>query len=229
MQNIPLDAVHGWTISANVRIPHAIRSVCPHCGERVVFGIGECHNDPIRRSVAGTAMCPACQGRVSFWAVRGEKSPATPQSNPTAIFMYPVVKDYYPIPDFRAAIPEPLLRSFSSTVDAFNSKNYVATAVGGRRTLEGIFKYLVPEDKRKATLARLIEHAKSEIDLAAPLSALSHAIRDGGNLGAHFDMEKEPDERLARQMVELLEYLISYLYVLPKRIEQLEQSLGRDD
>ena len=78
-------------------------------------------------------------------------------------------------------------------------------------------------------IERLIEHAKSEIDLAAPLSALSHAIRDGGNLGAHFDMEKEPDERLARQMVELLEYLISYLYVLPKRIEQLEQSLGRDD
>jgi hypothetical protein len=77
-------------------------------------------------------------------------------------------------------------------------------------------------------LAKLIEFAKSEVDLAAPLSALSHAIRDGGNLGAHFDMEKEPNETLARQMVELLAYLISYLYVLPKEIEKLEQSLGRD-
>ena len=31
---------------------------------------------------------------------------------------------------------------------------------------------------------------------------------------------------LARQMVELLGYLISYLYVLPQQIENLEQALG---
>lgn len=97
-----------------------------------------------------------------------------------------------------------------------------------RRTLEGIFKYLVAQERRNAPLARLIEHVKEDKDLAAPLTSLSHAIRDGGNLGAHFDMEKEPNETLARQMVELLDYLISYLYVLPEEIKKLEQSLGRN-
>jgi hypothetical protein len=141
--------------------------------------------------------------------------------------MYPAAKNYYPSPDFAPDIPEPLQRSFVSTIDAFNSRNYAATAVCARRTLEGIFKYLVSEDKRNASLARLIEHVRTETDLAAPLTSLSHAIRDGGNLGAHFDMEKEPNELLARQMVELLDYLISYLYVLPNEIGKLEQSLGK--
>jgi hypothetical protein len=62
-------------------------------------------------------------------------------------------------------------------------------------------------------------------DLSAPLTQLSHAIRQGGNLGAHFDFEKEPDEDMARTIVELLDYLVSYLYVLPRRIEKLETKL----
>jgi hypothetical protein len=150
------------------------------------------------------------------------------RNSSTDIFMYPPAKTYYPDPDFAPGIPEPLRRAFVSTIEAFNSKNYAATAVCGRRTLEGIFKYLVPERDQKASLAHLIEQATKEVDLAAPLRTLSHAIRDGGNLGAHFDMEKEPTESLARQMVELLGYLISYLYVLPEEIKKLEQSLARD-
>jgi hypothetical protein len=104
----------------------------------------------------------------------------------------------------------------------------LSAAVCARRTLEGIFKHLVEADKRDTTLVSLIEHAKRDMDLAAPLTSLSYAIRDGGNLGAHFDTEKEPDETLARQMVELLQYLISYLYVLPKEIRKLEQNLGKN-
>ena len=99
----------------------------------------------------------------------------------------------------------------------------------GRRALEGTFNFLLPEDKRNGPLYRLIETATQQTDLAAPLKALSHAIRSGGNLGAHFEMEREPDEAVARQIVELLSYLISYLYVLPARIAQLEDALGKID
>ncbi|HEU0277137.1 MAG TPA: DUF4145 domain-containing protein [Rhodanobacteraceae bacterium] len=127
-----------------------------------------------------------------------------------------------------AEVPEPLKRSFVSTVDSFNARNFVATSVCCRRTLEGIIKYLLPEQHRKGNLVQLIDRAATTIDLAEPLKSLSHAIRDGGNLGAHFDEEKEPTEELARQMVELLDYLIAYLYVLPRQIAGLEHSLGKD-
>lgn len=101
------------------------------------------------------------------------------------------------------------------------------TLYANTRTLEGIFKFLLPEEKRNAPLAKLIDTAAQEAELTAPLTVLSHAIRSGGNLGAHFDLEHEPDEAVARQIVELLSYLISFLYVLPARINQLESDLSQ--
>jgi hypothetical protein len=141
--------------------------------------------------------------------------------------MYPPARNYYPVPDFGPDIPEQLQRALASTIDAFNARNYTATAVSGRRTLEGIFKYLVLPENANVVLAQLIERAKDKVDFAEPITNLAHAIRSGGNLGAHFDSEKEPDQAIARHMVELLEYLISYLYVLPRKIKQLKEALGQ--
>jgi len=229
MQLIPTSSVRSWTTIGNrgARTPSSVSSVCPHCNEKGIFSLREYLDDVHRLSVAAVSSCPGCNRNVWFWSLRAEANPKGNADNPTVIYMYPAVKNYYSHPEFLSDLPEPLQRAFVSTVDALNSRNYAATAVCARRTLEGIFKYLVPEEKRNTTLAKLIEHTKANVDLAAPLTSLSHAIRDGGNLGAHFDMEKEPNESLAKQMVELLEYLISYLYVLPKEIADLESSLGK--
>lgn len=142
--------------------------------------------------------------------------------------MFPQLKGFFQSKTLPEHVPEPLSRAFNSTVDAFNSRNYVATAVCCSRTLEGVFKYLLPEKDQMATLARLIEQASTIVDLAAPLHTLSNAIRDGGNLGAHFYVEKEATEEIGRQMVELLDYLISYLYILPQKIQDLETKLGKE-
>ena len=227
MQLVPASSVRRWVTVGNGKTPLSVSTVCPHCGEKVVFALEGQHDDTGRMAVASTARCPGCNRHVHFWAIRHEQKPKEDKDNPATVYMYPVAKNYYPNRDFAPDIPDALQRAFVSTVDAFNSRNYAATAVCARRTLEGIFKYLVPEAKRNAALAKLIDQVKTERDLAAPLTSLSHAIRDGGNLGAHFDMEKEPDEKLSRQMVELLDYLISYLYVLPEEIKKLEQSLGK--
>nr|WP_281501903.1 DUF4145 domain-containing protein [Aliiroseovarius sp. F20344] len=111
------------------------------------------------------------------------------------------------------------------TVRAYNAQIYGATATSGRRTLEGIFKFIVPESKQKLPLQKLILEAQSHTDLAEPLRKLSDAIRKGGNLGAHFDLDNEPNETMARQIVELLDYLISYIYVLPDQISKLEDEI----
>jgi hypothetical protein len=193
----------------------------------VTFSLVNHLDDSARLATAASAACPHCNTQVQFWAFRAKKSPTSDDSNPAAVYMYPSAERFFSIPEFSSDVPDALRKSFISTIDAFNSGNYVATAVGGRRTLEGIFKYRVSEDKRNEVLFRLIESVTKEVDLAEPLRTLSHAIRDGGNLGAHFDPEREPTEPLARQMLELLDYLISYLYVLPGKIKQLEQSLGK--
>lgn len=146
-----------------------------------------------------------------------------------AILMHPGPKSWHQSVDFTDSIPAALQRSYESTVQSFNTKNYVATATGCRRTLEGIFKSLVADDKKKLVLAKLIDAAKDSVDLAAPLTKLSHAVREGGNLGAHFDEELEPSREMASHMVDLVEYLLSYLYVLPRKIDGLHDILGNGD
>ena len=229
MQLIRLEAIRGWTSVGQhrARVPTALSSACPFCGERVIFTLTNAVDDLQRCAVAANGSCPSCGKVVFFWALRTQQVTTTPSENPREVYMYPAAERLYSLPAFLGDLPEPLCRAFLTTVDALNSRNYAATAVCARRTLEGIFKYQLAMDQQNAPLAKLIERTTETVDLAKPLRALSHAIRDGGNLGAHFDIEKEPDEHIALQMVELLDYLISYLYVLPQEIGKLELSLGK--
>lgn len=227
MKPVPISAVKNWAQQNGYFIPGSISTVCPHCTEKVTFTMAQHNNDQQRAAWSSSGTCPSCNQSTHFWTIEPKRVNDREGQDPAAIYMYPAPATYHEIMKFTENIPEPLQRSFVSTVDAFNSKNYTATAVCCRRTLEGIFKFLVPEAKRTMVLAKLIEEAKSNADLAKPLSNLSHSIREGGNLGAHFDMEREPDCNMARSMVELVEYLITYLYVLPKKIEDLDAVLGK--
>jgi hypothetical protein len=222
-------SVKRWQVSGG-RTAASISAICPFCDEKVIFSLTTFTDDRNRDAVASTSSCPGCGRAVHFWTI---KTPLDADGNaPTPayqVFMYPsrTIKGYrHPVlPD---TVPEPLQRALRSTIDSLNAKNFPATAVGARRTLEGIFKYLVATDKRAKSLFQLIDEVKTNHDLAAPLESLSHAIRSGGNLGAHFDDANEPTEPMARKMVELLDYLISYLYVLPSQITDLESALAKE-
>lgn len=169
MQLIPKQAVRSWA-STTPRSPSAVSTVCPHCGERVTFSIIRPFEDKPRSTVSGSSACPNCQAVVHFWAVHNTRGAV---GEPDAIFMYPPVRSFFQASSLSAEVPEPLKRSFVSTVDAFNSRNFVATSVCCRRTLEGIIKYLLPEEKRKGNLIKLIDVAATTLDLAAPLRSLS--------------------------------------------------------
>ncbi|NSY16164.1 DUF4145 domain-containing protein [Neorhizobium sp. AL 9.2.2] len=224
MQRVDGASVLGGEISGKILKPRAIGTVCGHCGAKVIFTLLNFHPPGPANSIAATAQCPACRKESAFWCI----NPAGVSSFSQAeIFVHPAPANFASMPDQAHTLPEPLRRALSSAIEAYNAGIYTAAAVSGRRTLEGIFKYLVPEENRNLPLARLIDLVREKNDLSAPLSALSHAIRTGGNLGAHFDMEHEPDERVARQIVELLSYLVTFLYVLPARIERLESDLNR--
>ncbi|WP_394207393.1 DUF4145 domain-containing protein [Pseudomonas putida] len=224
MENIPFSAVRQWKKTPhNYGFPSSINQICPHCGDLVTFTTSVASNDTSTKSISLRSACPGCHDFVSFWAVRADDS----SGDPSEIFMYPKSKPVLLAADFPDSVPLAIRKSFDSAASSFITKNYPATAVMARRTLEGIFKYLLPETDRGGTLAVSINKVMQGHDLAAPLSTLAHAIRGGGNLGAHFDEENEPTEAMAMQMVELLRYLISYLYVLPNQIQELETSLAK--
>lgn len=228
MQLISLKTIRRWKQVGNGMVPGSISTICPHCGDKVVITLGSFTEDKMRNAVSATGNCPSCNKHIHVWSVHKKGENKDDQRKSVNVFIHPPVKGFYQVPELGPTVPDALKRSFISTIDAYKSGNFPATAVCCRRTLEGIFKFLIKNNSSNKNLYNLIDQAIKDIDLAKPLSDLSHAIRDGGNLGAHFDMEKEPNEEMARQMVELLDYLISYLYTLPNKITKLEQILDKD-
>ena len=77
-----------------------------------------------------------------------------------------------------------------------------------------------------------LEKLSEPVDLAKPLITLAHAIRQVGNLGAHFDLRKEPDRDTVKAQLELIEYLLEYVYTLPGMIETVNHkvdALGEEE
>ncbi|AKG36185.1 hypothetical protein VK70_17800 [Paenibacillus durus ATCC 35681] len=118
-----------------------------------------------------------------------------------------------------------LVRAYNSTINVFNLGEWTATSILCRRLLEGITKSILPETEQYRPLARQLEILPNKVDLDKPILTLAHAIRIGGNLGAHFDLEKEPNYETSKYMVDLLEYLIEYLFILPHRIKELNEHI----
>jgi hypothetical protein len=124
-------------------------------------------------------------------------------------------------------IAEPLKRAYISAINVVNVREWSAAAVMCRRLLEGITKTALHGGNANGSLAEQIEALPEHRDLARPLLELAYVVRKGGNLGAHFDLEREPNEQIATLMIELCEDLLEYLYALPSRIDELSSKLQR--
>ena len=208
--------------------PSLVACECPHCGYFSSFQWNNNHTNVHSGISSGNSECANCSKKVRFLAIF-PLSGSRYGGQPTEVRMSPAPKASYELSDMPRSVPDRLQQSMQDAVRAYNAQIYGATATSGRRTLEGIFKYMLPEDQRKQNLYQLIRAAEDRIDFKEPLTRLADAIREGGNLGAHFDEEKEPDAEMARRMLDLLSYLIEYLYVLPTRIQDLEERLSQID
>jgi hypothetical protein len=121
--------------------------------------------------------------------------------------------------------PERIQKSYSDMLATLNGGIPSAVATMARKTLEGIVRmsYPNPDSLRDRSLFKLIRDLPQSMDLGRPINELALAMRENGKLGAYFDLECDTDVETARKMVELLEYLIEYLYVIPKRVGSIKR------
>lgn len=174
--------------------------------------------------------CPSCRQQSTLIRL-GEESPQSvrlfidadePARTPVA-----GIDDVPP-----EVLPERLRGAYQSALNVLAIGEAEATAVTCRRVLEGITARILStdRDKRKPLAQRIKALANEHEKLAAPLIELSDALRTSGNLGAHFDEDGDPptiDD--AAMMVDLLDYLFTYLYVVPQQIHQFKAKvLGQE-
>ncbi|MFO6464452.1 DUF4145 domain-containing protein [Jannaschia sp. KMU-145] len=146
-----------------------------------------------------------------------------------AIHVYPAPQDG--IEDYPSAhlLPERLASNVARSREALIRGDYEGALTGARRTVEGIFKTLVPHDpeigRDRRTLHQLIQLAIQKVDLSEPLKELAVAVKDGGNLGAHFDEAVDPNEESARSALRLSERLLDFVIVLPEEVSKFRKNL----
>ena len=223
MQRVSVSSITRWGQAGGFSFPTAFDFVCPHCACTVNFSHVDRYDDEKRAATVASSFCPGCREKIFLWTMNSRT-----ESRPSEHYLYPPVSTYHEAEHLDAGLSDPLLRAYRSTVDAYNQGNYVATAVCCRRTLEGLFTGLLGAGIRSIRLYDAIRSAAETVQFAEPIEKLANVLRQGGNVAAHFDTEKEPDAAMAFSMVSLLEYLISYLYVLPKKIKELEKSMETD-
>lgn len=227
---IDLQSIRGTTNDGGrCQRPTDIGVQCPHCGEGVHLNLRGWELNSQTGVGSAKSICPLCKKAVVFSAAFVLDANNRPAGTVIELRIFPAHSATFALPDFPEDVPISLRKSLQDTIKAYNAGIYGLTTTAGRRTLEGILKFLVSEDKRKLTLFELAREVESSVELKAPLINLTTAIRKGGNLGAHFDPDNEPDREMAKSLVELLIYLIDFLYILPSKIQGLERRIDGSD
>lgn len=197
---------------------------CPYCHKLVNFTSENPHFDSTRATTSITARCSACRDTVRLWLVDQGSSESR-----VYVFPAPPIGRRASEPGYN--LPEGVRKAYEEAVGSFNGGRWIATAAMSRRTLEAIVKSLLPDEK--GLLAERLKTLNDRIDLAEPLITLSYSVKEGGNLGSHFDEDgKEPDPDTAAAMLDLVENMMWYVYGLPQSLEVFDhkiEQLGKED
>lgn len=221
MRDIALQAVSDWRSVRNCWIPTSVNITCPFCGTLATFTLTDLELDGHRNSMAACGKCPKCSETARFWVIDPGPADDTSKKGCAALCIYPPFRPKRAVLEGAEKIPFRIQRAYQDAVDSYNASLWSPCGSSCRRTLEGIVQDLMEHEEVKPNLAQQLGKLPEHVDLSSPLIELAHGLREGGNLAAHFDLEKEPDEEVASAMLDMLEYFIEYVYLLSKRAEKL--------
>ncbi len=206
-------------------VPVAIDMVCPSCRKPVTFTPTQWDH----QSVFGfpyAVRCPRCSANVTLIRL------GSAQQDQVRLFIDDQEPGRGPVAGLNDVpadvLPQKLRAAYLSALSVLAIGEAEATAVTCRRVLEGVTGRLLsdPAAKGKTLAQRIRALADEQETLAAPLIDLSDSLRRSGNLGAHFDEDgPETSVKDAEQMVDLLDLLFTYLYVLPQQIHEFKISV----
>lgn len=237
MYLVPKESIKGYfSPKQNLKLPKQIRTNCPHCGEPVDFSLLpteinkwlNCGNG----YYAGRIQCTRVEcGRPVEFIVWGPNHLPSNYGTHSALWMHPHPQAKSPLEDIinileGEAFPDSkmLKESYHSAIKMANKHYWQESVFFSGKLFEGLIHKILPEDKRGLKLAQQIRAFPEYINLAKPIFLLADSLREGRNFNDHYS-EESADEEIAIAMLDLVEDLIKYLYVLPDQIKQLGKIL----
>lgn len=229
MHELPETLITNRLTTASYELPKTVKLVCPFCAEKVVFTLRWSHeiNENLTHT---TGVCPNCDRSCIFAVVKfAAVEDGSNKLKRGRLFVHPAPKIRQPIDGFDKidALTDGVKRAYLSAISAYNFQEWSLTATAIRRFLEGLAKTSVSKDDEGKDFYHQIDSLTKKIGNA--LVDLAKELRRTGNLGAHFDLEREPNEEVATLMLNLVDFLIEYMFVLPNKVESLREKVSQLD
>jgi len=225
MYELSLSTVPSWQNWNNMWVPVCVDTSCPHCGRIVTLPLETLMHDPNRNSVSASSRCPGCRKKCHLWLVEPGDGRDTSKRGSGHLAIYPQPRALRQPIVAADRINPALARAYQSCLEAYNAGLWAACATSCRRTLEGLVKILLGQEHSRDSLVEQLRALPEKVNLAEPLMTLADNLRKGGNIGAHFDLEKEPNQPVAQAMVDLIDYILEYVYVLKDKASDLEERI----
>jgi hypothetical protein len=221
LQEVQPTQMHKWLKSGGQWYPRALGLRCGHCAERSRFVIDNPNNKFAVGGAPPAIPCPNCDKAVRLYAVAKPRD----QTARGWLFMDPHAVERERLDISGLHWPEPLAMAYEECVAALDAGLWTAAAGQARRTLEGVIKHLLGSNATGRMLGALLRDLPNHVPLDQPIKDAADALREGGNLASHFDLTSRPDAAVAKAMVQLLDDLIEYLFLLPENVAEVRRQL----
>ena len=113
-------------------------------------------------------------------------------------------------------LPQNINKFFVQAIESFIEKNYDASSMMSRKTLEVAVKKLSP--KSSGNLYSRIESLQKQNLITPDIKDWAHIIRDDGNTAAH---EEEPvTQKHAEELLSFTEMFLMYTFTMPEMVKE---------
>ena len=224
MRKIHSGFVNSYMRYGHLKIPKSVQCECPECQEITEFTI----NANFQNSKTGMiteCSCPCCKKSAVFIIMPKESTSG--QEEHADMYLYDLKASKHTINQLENLpnIPNDLVRAYRSAINVHQSKEKSATAVMSKRVIESILKHFLGEENKKQSISQQLEELPNHIDLANPILTLSQLLAANETLLRMLELETEMDYETSTLVMDLLENLIDYLFILPRKIEMTQAKI----
>jgi hypothetical protein len=225
MRRINPGSVNSYIRYGNLKIPKSIQSECPQCRNITEFMINA-NFQSSKNGLLTESSCPACKKSTVFIIMTKDGQDEQEHAD---TYIYDIQASKHLINHLESLpnIPKDLIRAYRSAINVFESRENSATAVMSKRVIESILKHFLKEKSKGQPLSQQLEILPNQVDLAKPIQSLSHLLATDGSLHRMLELETEMDYETTALLMDLLESLIEYLFVLPGKIEVTHNKIAK--
>lgn len=193
--------------------PSQLNLRCGQCGGFGSYALGGSLGGPGNEFWFTSTRCAnsACRTMLVFICHVGV------EGRPAQVWMSPGRGFRSPVEGLDQA-PQHVRDAYFETLETFNSSTTPRVVLNQARVvLEAIVHESLPESEGEQvwrlteSLRKLPEH----VDFAEPLLEVAKAIKAGGDKGSHFSPRLKVEAKHRAQIMDLLDALIEYMYVIP--------------